>query len=354
MHPLLALRRGLLVYLAAWLPVAGLLVYVVGASGGPGWLQAAGAIVPGCLVYAFVCLSPLYICRIRPLTLAGAPALLLTWMSAAVFASLVLLASVRFAATFIFADGNDPLRAQYPVLFGIGVMLYLLSAGLHYAAIAVLDSRDAERRAAEARTLAREAELRALKAQINPHFLFNSLHAISALATADGSRAREMCVRLSDFLRSSLALGARESVPLREEMALARLYLDIERLRFGSRLHVDEDIEPGCEECNVPALLLQPLVENAVKHGVAGLVEGGSISLSARRSASAIAIVIANEFDADAVPGRTTGLGLANVKRRLEVRYGREADFRAAPSDSVYRVELRFPCEPPIASSSRS
>src|SRR5512140_48393 len=119
--------------------------------------------------------------------------------------------------------------------------------------------------------------------QLNPHFLFNSLHSIAVLANSDGPRAREMCVRLAAFLRSGMELGGRESIPLRQELELARSYLDVEQVRFGERLRVAEEIEPGCEECCTPPLLLQPLIENAVKHGVAGLAEGATIRISARR-----------------------------------------------------------------------
>src|SRR5437870_5640660 len=165
----------------------------------------------------------------------------------------------------------------------MGALLYLVSVGLHYAALAAEASRQAERRAAEARTLVREAELLSLRIQLNPHFLFNSLHSIAALTTLDGARAREMCMRLAEFLRSSLGLGGRETVPLGEELALARSYLEVEQVRFGERLRVDEDIEPACEGCAIPALLLQPLMENAVKHGIAGMVQGGVIRLAVRR-----------------------------------------------------------------------
>src|SRR6185369_358054 len=116
-------------------------------------------------------------------------------------------------------------------------------------------------------------ELQSLRFQLNPHFLFNSLHSSSALATIDGMRAREMCLRLAAFLRSSLGLGSRESIPMREEVELARNYLEVEQVRFGERLRVEADIDPACENCGIPPLLLQPLVENAVKHGISGLVE---------------------------------------------------------------------------------
>jgi len=283
------------------------------------------------------------------LRVSGLTYLVSTWGAAAAAVSLVLLGSARLAAYLL-----ERAAPQTAPLFGMGVLLYLLSAGLHYAALAVEASRAAERRAAEARTLAREAELQALRAQINPHFLFNSLHSIAALATIDGARAREMCVRLSDFLRGSLGMAGRESIALREELALARSYLEVEQVRFGRRLRVEEEIDPACEGCAVPALLLQPLVENAVKHGIAGLVEGGSIRLAARRSGATVSITVENAFDPEAPAPHKLGMGLAQVRRRLQVRYGVDASFQAGPADGVYRVVLRLPCESPMASSSRA
>jgi two-component system sensor histidine kinase AlgZ len=296
-HPILASRRRLFLYLLAWTPLLGLLTYVVWATGGMSWPEALAVLAPACAVYAFACLSPWYLSRAMPLRLSRVVNLAGTWAAAAVAGALVFLASARLAASFLseFSAFNGVERRvapHQPLLFGMGVLLYLLSAGLNYAAVAAEQSHQAERRAVESRALAREAELQALKMQINPHFLFNSLHSIAALTTLDGARAREMCVRLSDFLRAGLALGDRESIPLIEELALARLYLEVEQVRFGDRLRVEENIEAACEECAVPALLLQPLVENAVKHGIAGLVEGSAIRLSVSSSGGQVSIAI--------------------------------------------------------------
>jgi len=349
MHPILASGRRLLLYLLAWVPIVALLAYVSWAAGGVSWSDTAAAVGPGCLIFSFVCLSPWYICRTRPMDLSNVPALMATFGAAAATGGLLMAGLARLAAYAL----KHP-APQLPLLFGMGALLYLFSVGLHYAALAVEASRDAERRAAEARTLARDSELAAIKMQINPHFLFNSLHSIGALATLDGTRAREMCVRLADFLRGSLGLGARENIPLREELALARSYLDVERVRFGERLRVNEAIEPDCEECSVPALLLQPLVENAVKHGIAGLVEGGSIRLAARRRGAFVSITIENAFDPEMPAPRKSGLGLVHVRRRLQVRYGDEALCDAGVWGEVYRVALRLPCESPVASSKRA
>jgi two-component system, LytTR family, sensor histidine kinase AlgZ len=349
MHPILASRGRILLYLAGWIPVLALLVYLMWASGGASWAQTTAVLTPACFLFAFACLSPWPICRVRPLSLASAPMLAATWAAAASAAS------ATFAgAAWALARVEGQHAAHLDLLFGVGVLIYLLSAGLHYAGLAAEEAREASLRVAEAHSLARDAELHALRMQINPHFLFNSLHSIAALATLDGIRAREMCIKLSDFLRSSLGLGERESVALREELALARSYLEVEQVRFGARLQFSEDIQDSCQDCAVPVLLLQPLVENAVKHGIAGLVEGGAIRLSVDRQGDRVRVAVENGFDPDAPPSNRHGMGLPHVRRRLELRYGDAATLEAGGLEGVYRVELRFPCESPIASISRA
>jgi len=358
MHPLM-IRKRLLLYLLAWIPILALVVAIVWASGQMTAAEGASVLAPAFLVYAFICLSPWYICRTRPLGMARVAGLAVTWTTAAASASLVLIACAWLGASMISQVSSLAAVEQktphiLPLIFGVGLLLYLLSAGLHYMALAAEHSGDAERRAVEARTLAREAELQALKMQINPHFLFNSLHSIAALATADGMRAREMCIRLSDFLRSSLNLADRESIPLLDELVLARNYLEVEQVRFGDRLRFEEQVEPACEQCSVPALMLQPLVENAVKHGIAGLVEGGCVRLAVRRSPDGVTITVENGYDPDMPPPSSIGIGLAHVRRRLQVRYGEAASLAAGTADGIYRVVLRFPCEPSMASISRA
>jgi two-component system, LytTR family, sensor histidine kinase AlgZ len=335
MHPILASGRRVLLYVLAWALILALLAAILWASGGVDWQTAVLGLAPACLLFAFVCLSPWYLCRALPLRApnrALAPSL-----GAAAAGSAIFVAAARLA--------SPSLAPHLALLFALGVLLYLLSTGLHYAAIASVEQREAEGRATEARALARESQLQALKFQLNPHFLFNSLHSIAALATLDGARAREMCIRLSDFLRSSLSLGDRESIPLREELALARSYLEVERVRFGARLQVEESVDSACEDCLAPALLLQPLVENAVKHGVAGLVEGGAIRLSASRTGAGVSIEIENAFDPESAVAPRDGIGLAHVRRRLAMRYGDDAFFSARADGAIYRVSLRLPCE---------
>jgi len=345
MHPILASARRMMAYGGAWTIIAAILVYAMWQAAGVAWQDAARGLIPASALEAFLCLTPWYLCRVRPMRQAERalpPAFVAALMTGGVF-----LGTARLA--------SPPLARQSVVLFAIGALLYLLSTGAHYAAVASLEQREAERRAEEARTLARESQLQALKFQLNPHFLFNSLHSIAALTTIDGQRAREMCVRLSEFLRAGLGLGDRESIPLREELALARSYLAVERVRFGERLKVEESIAAESEDCLVPALILQPLVENAVKHGVAGLIDGGAIRLSAKRNGAGVAIEIENEYEKEEATPSRAGIGLAHVQRRLAVRYGDDASFDARADNDVYRVSLRLPCESsPMAAISRA
>jgi LytS/YehU family sensor histidine kinase len=215
-------------------------------------------------------------------------------------------------------------------------MVYLLSVALHYAVIEAQTSRRSE-------LLAREAQLKALKAQVNPHFLFNSLNSISALTAIDAARARAMCIRLAEFLRVSLRLGERASIPFREEMELTRMYLDVEQVRFGGRLRMKQDIDPACSDCDMPALLIQPLVENAVKHGIAMMAEGGEIVLAGTRDHDWLRFSITNPYDPEAPSTGRNGLGLRNIRDRLESRYGGSARMEIKVEERLYSVILTLP-----------
>lgn len=348
MHPVLARLGRLALYLTAWVPLAGLLVFLMTGPGILSWQEALAVMLPLCLVYAFVSLATWYPCRRLPLRQTGVLTLLVSHAAAAAAAS-TLWVMTGFAwaqglsGMAVFQELDQRLEPQLPLLFGFGVLIYLLSVAFHYLLLAVAASREAERREMQAHALAREAELKALKAQINPHFLFNSLNSISALTSLDPARARQMCVLLAEFLRSTLGLGEKTSIPLEEELALARCFLAVEKVRFGARLRVEEDVQEQCRSRPIPPLLLQPLIENAVNHGIARLAEGGWIRLEARCADGRLVIVLENAIDPEAPAGRSNGMGLANVRRRLEARYGDEARLEAGAAGDRYRVRLSLP-----------
>ena len=214
---------------------------------------------------------------------------------------------------------------------------------VHYVLLAFEAARQAERRQLELEILTRDAELRALRAQIDPHFLFNSLNSISALTGSDAPGARRMCLLLGEFLRTTLDVSARERIPLADELALAERYLNIEQVRFGSRLQIERRVDDDATACLVPPLLLQPLVENAVTHGIGRSLEGGLIRLDVSRRDGRLAIVVENPCEPDASVARPGGLGLDNVRRRLDAMFGRDARVDARVGGGQFHVELYLP-----------
>jgi signal transduction histidine kinase len=352
MNPILATGGRLGPYLLAWVPLTAVTGSLLVLAAGLTALEAAALTPPLTLVYAFLCLSSWYLCKAVPIGAATLARMAGTVVAAAAVAGALWAAwgatVVWSLATFpIFAALPDRLPAITPVVLLLGILLYLLAAAVHYVLLAVDRARAEEQRASELQRLSREAELRALKEQLNPHFLFNSLNSISALTASNPAKAREMCVLLGDFLRKTLGLSDRGTIPLREELSLVRKYLAIEGVRFGERLAVEETIDPAVEACEVPPLLLQPLVENAVKHGVAQRVEGGVVKLSAHRTDGKVRIELSNPYDpaADSAPG--AGVGLSNVRRRLAARWGDRAELSQERGAVLFRVELLLPAEAP-------
>jgi two-component system, LytTR family, sensor histidine kinase AlgZ len=350
MHPILAQLRRLLLYLLGWIPLAGMLTYLLALPGGLSWLEAATVAFVLCLLYAFVCLAAWYPCRATPLERSSLSRFLSTHVAGALVASGLWLIAARILGHMLagledFHGIDARLSRDYPLLFATGVLLYLLAVGFHYVLLALEASREAEARVMQASVLAREAELRALKAQVNPHFLFNSLNSISALTTSDPPKAREMCILLGDFLRRTLGLGEKAAIPLEEEMSLIHAFIAVEKIRYGARLQMDEKIDKEALDAQVPPLLLQPLVENAVGHGIANLIEGGWIRLAAERRDGELSIVVENLFDPEAPQRRKSGVGLANVRQRLEARYGDRAKFATSVDGSCFRVAISFPVE---------
>jgi hypothetical protein len=348
MHPLLVGRLRPTLYLAVWVGIGAVLVALLVAVGPRPLPHAVLFVAPLTVAYAFACLSAWWVCRAHPIGEADAPRLLIQLLvaalqSSALWVALAALWAVVLASQFGIGPDHAGIFRDIGVLAVAGVVLYLESIAIHYTVLAFENARGVERRLLETEVSAREAELKALRAQIHPHFLFNSLNSISALAGRQPEEARRMCVLLADFLRTSLSLGARTRVPLAEELALAENYLAIERVRFGERLRVETRIEPGAERCLVPPLLVQPLVENAVKHGVADQVNGGVIEIWARREGGQIEIRVENSRDPDAPSRRGQGLGLENVRSRLAALDPRSARLDVEAEPDRYRAILRFP-----------
>jgi hypothetical protein len=346
MYPLLSRRSHLAAYLLLWLLMGALLSVLLTTQGGLSWRLALLAGVPAAVAYSFICLSAWYVARAMPLARTGPGRVIISALAAAALSSAMWLVVARGWTALVVSrwtgHGSLTFAAIQSMLFGIGMLLYLLALAVSYVLVVYEASQDAQRRGLQGQVLAREAELRSLRAQVDPHFLFNSLHSISALTTADPPGARRMCLLLAEFLRESLSLGAENRITLAREIALLDRFLAIERIRFGGRLRVELSAgEAG--SCFVAPLLLQPIVENAVTHGIAHLIEGGTIRVSADRRGAWLHIVVENPCDPDRPRRGGAGVGLANVRARLRAMHGADAALLAGEQDDVWRVELTLP-----------
>lgn len=202
---------------------------------------------------------------------------------------------------------------------------------------------ETQKREATINQLSREAELTSIRQQLQPHFLFNSLNSISALVVSQPQKAREMVLQLSDFLRGTIRKDHKEWVSLEEELGYLKMYLDIERVRFGHRLHVEIDSGELSEELRLPQLLVQPLLENAIKHGLYGLTGDVDIQVKAFKEQNYLMIQIANPFDEESTPSSGVGFGLSSVKRRLELLFGRTDLLKTDSNAGRFTVTLKIP-----------
>jgi two-component system, LytTR family, sensor histidine kinase AlgZ len=354
LHPILASRERLLLYLAVWLGFGALLAAVVAYRGDTAFAWAAVYAIPLAVLLGLQSLSCWYLVQVLPAnetpmarltgTWVGAGFVLLAiWVAAALGWAWLLRITVPQALDDEVATGLAPL-----LLFSGAVGLLVAVLG-HYMLVAFESFKQAERRSLELRVLARESELRSLRGQLDPHFLFNSLNSVAALIGTDSQAARRMCFLMAGFFRKSLALGGKQSIPLAEELSLAETFLAIEEVRFGERLRTHFDVAEDVLTLAVPPLILQPLVENAIHHGVAHLLEGGEVTVRARRRDRLLELAVENPCDPERPPSRGVGVGLANVRSRIDALFGHRASVDVASTPTSFRVAILLPAAPAVA-----
>ena len=333
-----------------WIPVAVVLVPALATLGKLSWTSSILLGVPLAMISLFIPIDAAYICRFAPLGKAQMWRIVLTHFAAAQVLSLLwMLIAGPYSRALAYIPQLHGIDRDFApdrwIVYLTGCFFYVISVAYHYVAMAQDAARAVEMQVMQTSVLARDAELRALRAQINPHFLFNSLNSISALTSIDGARAREMCLLLADFLRLTLGMGEKTVIPFSDELALLEKFMAIEKVRFGERLRMEEQIDDEAKRCIIPALLLQPLLENAVSHGIASMEDGGMIRLEASVRDGRLAILVENDRDEEAPVRKRNGGGLKNVRSRLEARYGKEATFRADADEDKFRVAMSLPAE---------
>ncbi|NNJ54343.1 MAG: histidine kinase [Ignavibacteriaceae bacterium] len=229
--------------------------------------------------------------------------------------------------------------------FLVGWILYALVVSFYYLVSYYTESKDRAVKESELKSLITQAELRSLKFQINPHFIFNSLNSMSALTEIDPKKAKEMIIKLADFLRYILATNEQEKNKLSEELKNIRLYLEIEKIRFEEKFDYTEEIDDGCSIVEIPNMLLQPLFENVIKHAVYETLDKVHLQLKCSLDEGYLKIHLQNNFDETSKPQIGTGVGLKNINDRLSLIYHRIDLMVVKKEKGIFSVTLFIPCE---------
>ncbi len=245
-----------------------------------------------------------------------------------------------------FSDNYETfIYTTLPWRFLIGILFYALITSFYYMIIYYTGFNERMIKEVELKNLVTEAELKSLKFQINPHFIFNSLNSISALTEIDPGKAKSMILKLADFLRYILATNDCEKNKLSEELKNIRLYLEIEKVRFEDKFEFKEEIGAECENVEIPNMLLQPLFENVIKHAVYETLDKVILTLKCSRQDEFLKITIENDFDETSSPQKGTGVGLKNIYERLKLIYHIDTLMDVKKEKGKFSVTLFIPIE---------
>lgn len=334
-------------YISLWIAVMVIHVLVMSQIYG---LPVATSIIDSLVfntVFALLGIGLWFTTRFSHIKNKGVAEILLRHLLAATFVVLVWLAASN-GILYMIASSNQ-FVTQYlstsltPRVFN-GLFYYGLLVSIYYLIDSFRELQGKSNREAMLVTQLREAELSMLRSQIRPHFLFNSLNSINALILSKPDKAQEMIVKLSEFMRYSLSHQDESMITLEQELYHMVLYLDIEKVRFSDRLYIEKSI---CDEClprRLPAMILQPLLENAVKHGVYGNLGEVHIYIKAELVNDLLYLRVRNNYDQETLNRKGTGTGLRNIERRLQTIYNRYDLMVVRKKKDVFEVELAIPC----------
>ncbi|HKM94893.1 MAG TPA: histidine kinase [Prolixibacteraceae bacterium] len=237
---------------------------------------------------------------------------------------------------------KEHIKLTIPGKAGLGALIYILIATFYYTFIYASQFQEKLKEEARLKELVTQTQLNELKSQINPHFLFNSLNSISYLTISEPEKAQEMVIKLSSFLRYSLKHKQNQLVTISQEIEHIKLYLEIEKIRFGDKLETIFDIKE-CENCYIPNMILQPLYENAIKYGVYETTSQVVINTKATKEKDNLIFTVSNNYDSDSIAKKGEGIGLFNIRRRLGLVYGNATLLTVKDENQLFTATLEIP-----------
>jgi len=345
-NPIFSRKIGLIIFIVWWATIAILHVAILSISYD---LEFEFALADGIvfnLIYAILSIGIWFWVRYTDFEKQKTLNIIFNHLASATISILLWIAISDFILQGIFTDNttyNEFLNSSIPWRIGEGTILYLLTSLIYYLTIYIQNFREQTLRESEVKSLFRDAELNWLKHQINPHFLFNSLNSISSLTMSNPEKAQEMVIRLSDLLRYSLKQSTESLVTVNDEISNCIKYLEIEKVRFGKRLNYSISAPENVMSFQLPAMILQPLFENAIKHGIAQSPDAGEIKASFELHPNYLKILITNTTSETNSSQKGMGVGLANIAKRLSLLYALNDLIQTKGSNNLFTVEVTVP-----------
>lgn len=348
MYPLIRSTRNLFIAAAAWTPIILSVVILHKFLTGSELLDSILFLFPVMVIEFFIVLSTWYICRSIDINITKIPYLIFKHLIAVILmvSFWVAIASGYYYLMDFLSEQKiwpESFNPAFPLLASIGFFLYFLGCLFHYLVFSQEEMKKAENDALENELLLRETELKSLKSIIHPHFLFNSLSALSTLTQTAPDLAHKMSLQLADFLRASLEYSKKEMVTINDEIQHIKNYLDLEQIRLGDRLIVEFDINKKTLKLKVLPFLLLTLVENAIKHGFKDRLEKGLLNIKIDKTSENLIIQMTNPFENDGLIKKSKGYGISTLRKRLFMKYGEKAHIKLIRENQSFSAQLTIP-----------
>ena len=342
-HPFITNPRLTMYYGLFWLAAAFAMVLIITFSGGKDFQFALVEVFSFIIIYALIGSSIWYVIKFTTLEDNSTFRILLAHVIAATIFVFIWIYLGVVSFKLFHNNAEEMIKRGIVIRIFGGYMMYLIFVVFFYAVNYYQSFKEKLKNEGKLLSLVKEAELHALKSQINPHFLFNSLNSISSLTMSDPARAQEMVINLSQLMRYSLKHDQKEKVLFKQELENNKLYLQIEKVRFGSKLNPVFEIDENCMKAEIPNMILQPLYENAIKYGVYEATEPIEIKTVCKCNEEFLQISISNPYDTNVMSKRGEGIGLRNIRDRLQIIYGNPYLLKLDDNRKEFTVTLTIP-----------
>jgi hypothetical protein len=347
MHPVFSSNRGLLVITALWLALSLLLAFVVTEYSRLDLPDGLLLFTPWYFVLLFFCLPNFYICELLPPDTTRTP-LLLGAQAASAAATVVIWTTLgyfwaKYGPHGGIGDPSAVFQSSIHINAALGTGLYIVWIIVHYAWLAARGDEEDNSEKLRQKLLISQIELQVIRATLHPHFLYNSLNMLANLSLTAPGKIHSLCVQMSDFLRYSVNYARKNAVTVSEELAHIQNYLNIEQERFGDKLTLEYVVDDDAGQETIIPLVLFPLVENSIKHGIDSSLDGGFIKVEALKRDNRLIFEISNSFDPAGIKPQSSGLGQQSLRKRIMTHYGGAAEMNIHKENALYRVTLTLP-----------